>query len=361
MWILIAGAFVAGAVVASAGWAIGLSSSQTKTSSHTHHDAGKSSPAPKPSATPDAISTGTPAADCPSSTVKVSSAISLASALRSAKPGTVIQLAAGSYSGQFEATTSGTSSNPIWLCGPSDAVLNGGDISKGYTFHLDAVNYWNLDGFSVRGGQKGVMADNSNNNVIEHLTVSGIGDEAIHLRDNSTHNTVSANTVSNTGLLKAKFGEGIYIGTSVNNWASVMGSSSTPDRSDDNVIEGNTISNTTAENVDIKEGTTGGRLLDNSFNGVGMDQSGADSWVDVKGNNWTISGNHGVTSVNDGFQTHQILNGWGTNNVFSNNTADVNGPGFGFHLTPALANVVECNNKVSGAAKGLSNIKCSAG
>ena len=81
----------------------------------------------------------------------------------------------------------------------------------------------------------------------------------------------------------------------------------------------------------------------------------------MKGNDWTISGNHGINSVNDGFQTHQILGGWGTKNVFSNNTADVNGPGYGIHLAPVLANVVECNNEATGAAKGLSNIPCSAG
>ena len=45
--------------------------------------------------------------------------------------------------------------------------------------------------------------------------------------------------------------------------------------------------------------------------------TGADSWVDVKGNNWTISGNTGQRSPADGFQTHQVYDGWGRGNTFT--------------------------------------------
>ena len=86
--------------------------------------------------------------------------------------------------------------------------------------------------------------------------------------------------------------------------------------------------------------------------------SAADSWIDVKGNGWTISANRGINSVKDGFQTHKIVSGWGTDNRFSNNTLTVNGPGFGINLTPSLSNIVDCNNTVSGSGKGLSNIRC---
>ena len=66
----------------------------------------------------------------------------------------------------------------------------------------------------------------------------------------------------------------------------------------------------------------------------------------------------GTNSTQDGFQTHQILEGWGDHNLFSGNTAAVNGQGLGFALRPALSNVVACNNRVSGAAEGVSNITC---
>jgi parallel beta-helix repeat protein len=288
----------------------------------------------------------------------VSTASALTKALASAKPGEKIALKAGSYVGNFVAATSGTKAQPIVLCGSSSAILDGGDQSKNYVFHIDHANYWTLSGFSVTNGQKGVVADGTTGSIITGLTVHAIGDEGIHLRDNSVANTVTGNTVSGTGLLKAKYGEGIYIGSAKSNWCSY--SNCQPDRSDRNLIENNTISNTTAENVDIKEGTTGGILKGNSFNGTGMVEDGGDSWVDVKGNSWTITGNHGVHSINDGFQTHQILDGWGTDNVFSDNVAAVDGPGYGFSLTPVLGNKVQCNNTVTGAAQGTANVSCGA-
>jgi len=64
-------------------------------------------------------------------------------------------------------------------------------------------------------------------------------------------------------------------------------------------VELNDISLTTAEAVDIKEGTTGGTLRKNRFAGAGM--TAADSWVDVKGNGWTIAENTGNGGVVDGF------------------------------------------------------------
>jgi parallel beta-helix repeat protein len=293
---------------------------------------------------------------CPDHPVRVSSASQLTAALAAAKPGTSILLAAGRYVGNFVASTSGTADSPISLCGTSASVLDGGDIKSGYVFHLDGASYWHLEGFAVTNGQKGVVADRTTGALISGLTVSAVGDEGIHLRDFSSGNTVSDNTVSRTGMLKAKYGEGIYIGTAKSNWCSF--SQCKVDASNDNTVSGNHISNTTAENVDIKEGTTGGTLSNNTFDGIGM--TAADSWVDVKGNNWLIQGNSGKDSPNDGFQTHQILSGWGTGNVFTGNTAAVDGPGYGFHITKPLANVLKCTNTVSGAGKGVSNIRCSS-
>lgn len=268
-----------------------------------------------------------------------------------------ITLGPGVYEGNFVAAVSGTATEPISLCGTANSILDGGDSSKGYVFHLDRVSYWRLQGFTIRNGQKGLMTDGTIGSVVAGLTVTGIGDEGIHLRANSTDNTVEGNTISNTGLRKGKFGEGIYIGTAESNWCEI--SDCKPDNSDRNLVEGNVISETTAESVDIKEGTTGGILRNNSFDGAGM--TSADSWVDVKGNAWLIEGNSGVNSPNDGFQTHQILDGWGTRNIFRNNAAAVNGPGYGIASRPALDNVVECNNTVTGAVSGVSNISCTGG
>jgi nitrous oxidase accessory protein NosD len=285
----------------------------------------------------------------------VSTAEDLSDALSAARPGDSIRLEPGTYSGEFVATAAGTEAEPITLCGPDDAVLDGGGTDKGYVLHLDGAAHWVVSGFSVQNGQKGVMADGVTDTLIENLSVSTIGDEAIHLRNFSTDNTVRGNTIRDTGLRKPKFGEGVYVGTAESNWCDVSGCE--PDASDRNIVEGNDIAATTSESVDIKEGTSDGIVRDNTFDG--SDITGADSWVDVKGNGWLIENNSGENSPVDGYQTHEILEGWGTDNVFTGNRARVNGEGFGYSLTPELGNIVECSNEASGAAEGTTNVTCS--
>jgi hypothetical protein len=325
-----------------------------------------SAPAPSSAATaPSATAGQTSAADgttvppaCPSTGGSVvSSAAELAAALKSAAPGQTILLAPGTYSGHFVASTSGTQAQPIVLCGPRSAVLNGGSIKSGYTFHLEHADWWKVEGFTIEGGQKGLVADMSDHDLIDGLSVHSIGDEGIHLRDFSSSDTVSHNLVSNTGLNVSFYGEGIYIGSAHKNWCRYSGCQ--VDRSDNNIIADNIISATTAENIDIKEGTTGGLITGNHFNGSGMDPSSATSWVNVKGNDWKIIGNTGVDSIQDGLSNHQVYAGWGLDNVFADNKLIVNGPGYGINIAGKRLNAdVSCNNQVIGAARGMSSIDC---
>ena len=302
---------------------------------------------------------------CPAPTVAVDTAEELQSALDAATPGVVIALADGTYDGQFTAATGGTAQAPIWLCGSADAVLRGPGPDDGIVLHLQQVSHWRLVGFTVREGQKGVMADGVTAGLIQDLTVTEIGDEAVHLRTASTGNVVRGLTISDTGLRREKFGEGIYIGSAESNWCQISGCE--PDRSDGNVIVANTISDTTAESVDIKEGTTGGVVADNTFDGAGL-SGDADSWVDVKGNGWLIQANRGTnsrgTTARSGFEVNVQAPGWGTGNTFDHNTADVSGDGYGYELRrptddPAAGNRVLCTNTATGAAEGLTNTTCS--
>jgi hypothetical protein len=58
---------------------------------------------------------------------------------------------------------------------------------------------------------------------------------------------------------------------------------------------------------------------------------GADSWIDVKGNDYRIRKNTGTNGPVDGYQSHAINDpDWGRDNVFDNNVAKVNGSGYGF-------------------------------
>lgn len=289
--------------------------------------------------------------------VDVADAQGLQRALDQATPGQVIRLADGRYEGSFVAAATAAADTPIRLCGSRAAVLDGGAIDGGYTLHLSGASYWLVSGFTVTGGQKGVMVDAGVGNRIDGLLVTSMGDEAIHLRRNSTDNVVSGNTVRDTGLRKPKYGEGIYIGTAESNWCRVNGCQ--PDRSDRNLIEGNDIAGTTAESVDIKEGTSNGVLRGNVFDGSHMVE--ADSWVDVKGNGWTVSGNRGTSSAADGFQVHEVVDGWGRNTVFSDNTfTDVAGMAVNVAGPRALrsSTTLYCDNDADGARDGPGNVDC---
>jgi hypothetical protein len=205
------------------------------------------------------------------------------------------------------------------------------------------------------------MTDGWSHGTIDHVTVRDTGEEGIHLRRASSNDTVSNCLISNTGsadLHDAQHnGEGLYIGTSYNNWDRYT--AGRPDRSDNNRVTGNTFFHTAAENVDVKEGTVGGLIRGNTFDGSGMDPQAADSWVDIKGNDYTVSGNRGFAAPVDGFETHVQLPGWGTGNVFSDNVAKVDADGYGFNIdTAGVGNVVRCNNVAAAARSGLSDLHC---
>jgi membrane protein implicated in regulation of membrane protease activity len=290
-------------------------------------------------------------------TVTVSTTAQLNSALAAAAPGTVISLAANTtFTGNFKAAKSGTSSSGITLTGPRSAVLK---ASGGRGLELTG-SYWTLSGFTITGGQKGLMALGVHHTLVDDLKVTGVGHEGIHFQYTSSDNVVRNSEVTNTGLEYAGYGEGIYFGSANSNWPG-----GTPDKSDRNKALNNKIGpDVRAESIDVKEGTTGGELTGNTFDGTG--QSGehfADSWVDLKGNGYLVSNNTGSkvfvhNETYGAFEVHQQLAGWGSNNTFSGNTADVQSSyAYGFYVAKTgLGNKICGNNTVTNAGKGFANV-----
>jgi hypothetical protein len=304
------------------------------------------------------VATAAPA-EAATSTVAVSTSSQLQTALKNAKPGQTITLADGTYTGKFVAAADGSAKAPITLAGSSKAVLTTGSTSSGYGLNVTGTS-WVVSGISVTKAQKGIMLDDADGTVLDGVNVGNTGHEGIHVRKGSTDVVVRNSTVHDTGKQKADFGEGIYVGSAKSNWKSIMGSSSTIDASDRVLVENNVITNTAAEGIDIKEGTSAGTIRGNVFTNSGY--SGAnygDSFIDVKGNGYTITGNSGTKTKTDAFQVHQAVSGWGTGNTFSGNGAFVNVPGFEVNVEQKVAgkNSVECG--ATGAAKGVSNIRCS--
>jgi hypothetical protein len=311
-----------------------------------------------------------PVVTVPDRTVNVSNATQLKAALLDAKPGDDIIMADGIYKGKFVITSSvsGTAAKPIILRGSRNAILDAESIQTGYVLHLQA-NYWKIKGFTLTNGLKGLMTDGASYNIIDSIKVHTIGDEAIHLRKFSSHNTVQNVEVSNIGLKTPDYGEAIYIGSAKSNWSTYT--SGNPDRCDSNKILNNKLGpGVTAECIDVKEGTTGGIIKGNEFDATGITGANSgDSWIDVKGNYYLIEDNNGFNPggsiFKDGYQVHVALSGWGNYNEFKNNSCIVNAVGYGFNVQlsgsngTSTGNKVYNNNTVTGAAAGVANIPLS--
>lgn len=298
--------------------------------------------------------------------MRVSDAASLTSALRAARPGTTITMAAGIYRGddvrsgyasepgRFVAAVSGTAEAPITLRGDRGAVLDGGGISRGYGLHLREADHWQLDGFTVTSASKGIVLDGSNHVRINRVRVTRIGTEGVHFRAFSSDNVLEHSTVEDTGLALPQYGEGVYLGSAVSNWPRYSGGG--PDASDRNQVLHNRIVGTAAENIDVKEGSTGGVIRGNFLDGSRLaGKNSADSWLDMKGNGYQIDANSGHDTLVDGFEVHQAVAGWGRDNTFENNQLSVGAAGVGIWLQRAVVdagNVIGCSNGVTGAQSG---------
>jgi hypothetical protein len=244
----------------------------------------------------------------------------------------------------------------------------------GYGFHLNRASYWKLVGFSVASSAKGIVFDSASHNVIHGVQVSNINMEGIHLRTASSDNVVEQSYVHDTGKTDPGYGEGLYFGSATSNWDKFGENGTGPDRSDRNQALANTFGpNVGGEHIDIKEGTVGGLVSGNRFDGRGISgQHFADSWVDVKGNGYLLTGNvgtfvAGTGTLADGYQVHQQLAGQGCGNVWRGNTSDLGGVGnYAINVTDQSncagnLNVVYGSNTVTNAVTGLTNIAVTSG
>lgn len=305
------------------------------------------------------LTTAAAQARCPAPTITAATVAELGAALVRARPGDVIQIADGTYDGNWTARTPGTPAAPIWLCGGPRAVLTNSGHGVGYGLHLDGASWWHVAGFTVTRARKGVVVDAAQHVTLDQLTIYDTDHEGIHLRTNTTDSLITGNQVHGTGRTEERWGEGLYIGSAVENWPAYT--AGLPDRSDRNTVISNTIYDTTAEPVDIKEGTTGGLVTENDLNAAGLAAAGGDSCGDVKGNDWRIDHNRCVGSATDGWQTHRKhgFGEWGLRAGFTRNIVMLDGTptGYGFKIDdpPYACATVHCDNSVVGT---FANVPC---
>lgn len=279
-------------------------------------------------------------ASCPAATVTVSTGTQLTAALAAARPGSVIRLEPGRYTGQFTVSVQATAAAPVWVCGPRTAVVDAGDPARRGGFVISASSHVVLAGVTVRDSLKGVMVRHSTDVTVADLRLEDIGDEAVHLLDFTTDSTVVGNSIHGTGLVDPQYGEGVYVGTADNNWCAF--SECQPDASDRNAVLGNDISATGSEPIEAKVATSGGLVSGNTINGAGM-RATAYALIYVKGNDWVVSHNVGSDSPTDGILVVQRNPGWGMDNIVFDNNFHGSIPRYGVELDAKdLGNLVGC-------------------
>jgi hypothetical protein len=312
------------------------------------------------------------AGDAAARAVEVGTAEELSEALAAAQPDDTIRLAPGDYDGTFYATAEGTADEPITLTGPRDAVLSNREEGCDpedfwcYGLHLNRASHWDLAGFAVAEAAKGIVLDDSRHVTIDGVEIPEVGAEAVHFRDASSDNTIRDSFIHDTGLEEPEYGEGIYFGSAENHWDEYgEDDGEGPDRSDRNHAIHNTIGpGGTAEHIDIHEGTEGGVVRANTFDGHGVSgENHADRWVAVKGNGYLIESNtgtyDGAGALEHGYQVNSVVDGCGCGNTFRDNDSDLRGAeGYAIHLPDddACANVVHADNTATGAGSGLTNV-----
>ncbi|PPF09677.1 hypothetical protein C5C04_14500 [Rathayibacter rathayi] len=257
--------------------------------------------------------------DCPAATKTVSNSAQLVAALSNPSSGDVIHLADGWYTGKFALRGTAAQPGSIWICGSPRAVLSSGSTSSGTALILNTVSDVHLVGFSVRSSFQGIQVLASKGVQMAGLTVTDIGYEAVHFRNQTTDSLIVGSTIRRTGLVATKYGEGVYIGTSDRNWCEYNGCD--PDRTARIAVVDNSITDTGAEPIEAKEGTLDGNIVGNTVLGGSRLSSEVVSMILVSGNGWLAAGNSASGTTTYGYQVITRADGSGNDNTISGNLA----------------------------------------
>lgn len=265
--------------------------------------------------------------------ISVTNIEELFTAVRNAQPGDVISVAPGTYdyttyqgAQKIDTSAAGTESEPITLKAENPdnpPVFTGNDISSGYVLQLKG-DYWIIENINFTTSQKGIVLDNSNHTIIRNCEVSNTGSEAIHVRDGSSYCVIDSCNIHDTGLISPGYGEGVYIG-------SAKSTSGYNYQCDYTVVKNCIFRNIAAEDIDVKEYTTGTEISGCTFYGDGMTgENYAGSFVDISGNNVYVHDNIGYRNGNENivaaFELHEQVDGWGYHCKFTDNTLYMDQP-----------------------------------
>lgn len=259
--------------------------------------------------------------------VNISTTEQLLDALADAKPGDKLILAPGTYQNDvwkgnwaaFFSESSGTAEQPITICSadPDDpAVLCGVSQENKIALHIMG-EYWNIENIVACEAAKGIILDKGSNSNIIGCEVYNTGTEGIHLRDDTSNCLIENCYIHDCGTVSPQYGEGIYIG-------SAKGTTEYGFDCHYNTVRNCRISNVGADCIDIKEYTLGALVEDCIFDGSGIKGlNGADSFIEVKGNNVIVRNNIGYQNGNEkvlyAVDLYMAVDGWGQNSRIYDN------------------------------------------
>lgn len=253
-----------------------------------------------------------------------------------AQPGDSIKLSAGIYLQDILSKKDGLPGTPIVITGPREAVVGGGG---GLRIIEVRHSYISLKGFTVDGKSgTGTSASDFRDKLIyvlgrepkkgaQGVKITGMriqnaGGECIRLRYFAQNNEISDNTIQNCGLYDFRFnnggknGEGIYIGTAPEQRNDGRNPTDDPDQSNNNLIRNNIINTNGNECVDIKEGSSGNIIENNSCTGQQDPLSGG---LDSRGNGNIFRSNNIFDNKGAGIRLGGDHKGDGTDNdVYGN-------------------------------------------
>lgn len=220
----------------------------------------------------------------------------------------------------FHAAADGTAENPIIIRSEdkdNPATISGVTQENKVALKITG-DYWEIRDLVICEAAKGIFLQQSEHSIISGCEVYNIGQEAVHIIDNSSYNLVENCYIHDAGTYTPEYGEGVYIGSSKNtdgygyecHYNTVRSCSFGP--------------NIAADHVDIKEYTIGNLVEECTFDGTGMKgENGGNSFVEVKGNNCIIRNNtgyrNGCEQVLYAFDANVQLDGWGQNNKIYDN------------------------------------------
>jgi hypothetical protein len=313
-------------------------------------------------------------------------------ALDEATPGTVVNLAAGTYREQPTTVRDGAADAPITIKGPETGKDRAGRYravvyGSGRVFSIDH-SYYTLDGFTIDGQEQlagtpyptsiqamDAFKDSVRSKVedgrlvyvgaadetrdltgitITNMFLNGAGGECVRMRNNAHDNVISDSVIQYCGLYgkgdddeRATYhnGEGVYIGTS-------PGSDDQPmhenDGSSHNRVTGNTIHTFGSECFDVKENAHDNLLEDNDCAGNTETTEFVGSNVELRGFANTVRNNRISASAGYSVKIQSDDDDYdnGGNVVEGNQISDAAGATLKIKATAAQGRI--CGNEVVG-------------